>query len=54
MKKAAFAGKLLRELVEFARENKAYWIVPLALFLGLCSVMIVVSQGAAPLLYTIF
>ncbi len=54
MKRAAFAGKLLRELVQFARENKVYWIVPLALFLGLCSLMILVSQSAAPLLYTLF
>jgi hypothetical protein len=37
-----------------AREHKAYWMVPLVLVLGLAAVVIVASQTAAPLLYTLF
>ena len=54
MGKVTYSGKLFKELVQFARENRAYWIVPLALFLGLCAFLIVASQSAAPLLYTLF
>ena len=46
--------KLLREFVEFARENNMYWIIPLILFLGLTALIVVGGQAAAPLLYTLF
>lgn len=45
---------LLREYFRFARAHKIYWIVPLVVLLLTASVMIVVSQAAAPLLYTLF
>ena len=54
MGKAAYAFKLFREFVRFARENRAYWIIPLILMLGLTALFIVAGQGAAPLLYTLF
>lgn len=49
-----YAGKLLREFARFARDQKAYWIVPLVLLLGLCGLVIVATQSAAPLIYTLF
>ena len=46
--------KLFGEFVGFARENRLYWIVPLILVLALCSIVIVVGQSAAPLIYALF
>jgi hypothetical protein len=54
MPKIAHAAKLLREIVRFAVANKAYWLIPLMLVLGLAAVVVVASQGAAPLIYTLF
>ena len=45
---------LMREFFGFARENKAWWIIPLMFFLGLIAVVIAASQGAAPFIYTLF
>jgi hypothetical protein len=50
----SYSFKLLAEFVRFAREHKAYWIVPLVLFLGLAALVVVGGQSAAPLLYTLF
>ncbi len=47
-------AKLSREFVGLARQHKAYWMIPLVLVLGLAAVVIVASQTAAPLLYTLF
>ena len=54
MSKLRYSPRLLREFVGFARDNKAYWIVPLAIVLGLAAVLTVAGQTAAPLLYTLF
>jgi hypothetical protein len=48
------AGRLLREFVGFARANRAYWIVPFVLVLGLTAFLIVAGQAAAPLIYALF
>jgi Family of unknown function (DUF5989) len=54
MRRLGYVGSLLGELVEFARQNKVYWIVPLVLILGLVILLVVTSQGAAPFIYTLF
>jgi hypothetical protein len=54
MSKLGYSPKLLREFVRFARENKVYWIVPLAVVLGLFAMLTVASQVVAPLVYTLF
>ena len=54
MPRIGYSFKLLREFSAFARENKAYWIVPLIVLLALVSFVVVVGQGVAPLLYTLF
>ena len=46
--------KLFREFLGFARRNKAYWIIPLVLFLGFTALLVVVASGSAPLIYTLF
>lgn len=54
MPKIRHSGKLLREIVRFARANRAYWLIPLMLVLGIAAFVVVASQGAAPLIYTLF
>ena len=54
MGKFTYSFKLFAEFVRFAREHKAYWIIPLVVFLALASVVVVGGQSAAPLLYTLF
>jgi len=54
MRRAGYAVKLVGEFFRFARANRAYWLIPLVLALGLAALVIVAGQGAAPLLYTLF
>ena len=54
MAKIGHSGKLIREIVRFALANKAYWLIPLMLVLGIAAFVVVASQGAAPLIYTLF
>ena len=54
MGKVGYAGSLMKELWQFARQNKVYWIVPFVLILALVILLVVTSQGAAPFIYTLF
>ena len=54
MGKVGYAGSLMKELWQFARQNKVYWIVPFVLVLGLLVLLVVTSQTAAPFIYTLF
>lgn len=54
MRRASYLRRLLVEFVQFARQNKAYWIVPMVVVLLLMAVLIVTSQAAAPFIYTLF
>ena len=54
MAKLGYSAKLMREFVRFARDNRAYWIVPIVLVLGITALLIVPGQVAAPMIYTLF
>jgi hypothetical protein len=54
MAKISHGPKLLREIVRFAVANKAYWLVPCILALAIAAALVVVFQGAAPLIYTLY
>ncbi len=54
MSKLRYSGKLLGEFVDFAKQNKVYWIVPLVLVLVLGGILVFASQSAAPFIYTLF
>ena len=54
MRKARYIGSFLGEIVQFAKQNKVYWIVPLVLVLGLVILLVVTSQATAPFIYTLF
>ncbi len=45
---------LALEFLGFARENKAWWIVPMMIILGLIALVVAVTHGVAPFLYTFF
>lgn len=54
MSRVGHTGKLFREFVDFARENKAYWIVPLVLVLALAALVVISAQSSAPFIYQLF
>ena len=54
MGKLGYAPRLMREIWQFARENKVYWLVPMVLLLGLTILLIVAGQSSAPFIYTLF
>ena len=54
MRRLRYVGSFLTEIVQFARQNKVYWIVPLVLILGLVILLVVTSQATAPFIYTLF
>jgi Family of unknown function (DUF5989) len=54
MRRLGYLGSLFGELLDFAKQNKVYWIVPMVLILGLVVLLVVTSQTAAPFIYTLF
>lgn len=47
---------LLKDLWEFMRERKKFWLAPIILVMVLLGALIVVAQGSAvaPFIYTLF
>lgn len=43
----------LARLWSFARENKAYWLVPLLLILILLAIVLLTSEAASPFVYSL-
>ena len=54
MSKLGGSYRLLKEFVAFSREHKVYWIVPLAIALAITGFVLLATQTAAPLIYTLF
>ena len=46
--------KVFGDLVRFAGENKAYWIVPLVVVLGLLALVVFTGQAVTPFVYTLW
>ncbi len=48
-------SSLVGEFWAFVKENKAWWMIPILLMIGLLAVLVVISStGAAPFIYTLF
>ena len=47
-------GRLLREFWAFAREHKAWWIIPIVVILLLVAVLIVSVSAISPFIYSLF
>ena len=47
---------VIRELWQFMRENKKYWMAPIVITLVLVGVLLVLAKGSAiaPFIYTLF
>lgn len=54
MRRLGYIGSLFGEILQFAKQNKIYWIVPFILILGLVILLVVTSQATAPFIYTLF
>lgn len=54
MARVSYIRRFVGDLFAFAREHKAYWILPLVLVLLLAAVLAMTSQAAAPFVYTLF
>jgi len=54
MRFAKHLGRLLKEFVEFAWQNKAWWIRPIVFVLLVLALLIATGQTAAPFIYTLF
>jgi hypothetical protein len=47
-------SRLLRELFGFAREHKAWWIVPIVLVLLIVALVVVSVSTISPFIYSLF
>ena len=49
-------GRVLSEFLEFLRQEKKYWLVPIVIVFVLFGLLIVFSQSSAvaPFIYTLF
>jgi hypothetical protein len=48
--------QVMRELWEFMRANKKYWLAPIVIVLLLVGILLLVAKGSAiaPFIYTLF
>ena len=47
-------GRLLKDFLGFAWQNKAWWIIPFVLIMLVLALIIVLGQTSAPFIYTLF
>ena len=49
-------SRVLSEFIEFLRQEKKYWLIPIVVVFVLFGLLIVFSQGSAiaPFIYTLF
>jgi hypothetical protein len=47
---------LLRELVQFLKQEKKWWLLPICIVLALMTILIVIAESSAiaPFVYTLF
>jgi hypothetical protein len=53
---AMYKFSILKEFLEFLKESKKWWLIPIVVFLILLGILLVFSQGSAlaPFIYTLF
>ena len=54
MHRFMYIGRFFKELFDFAKQNKAWWIVPMVLILLVLGTLIFTGQAVAPFIYTLF
>ena len=47
---------LVKEFLEFLKENKKWWLLPIVLFMLLLGLLLILTEGSAlaPFIYTLF
>jgi hypothetical protein len=45
---------IVREFLQFAAENKKWWLLPIVGVLVICSLLVVAAATLAPAIYTLF
>jgi hypothetical protein len=45
---------IVREFLQFLRENKKWWLLPIVAVLALCSLLAIAAATIAPAIYTLF
>ena len=48
--------QFIKDMIEFIRTRKKYWLIPVLLMMALLGALIVLTQGSAiaPFIYTLF
>ena len=48
--------KLIREFIDYIRQNKKLWLIPILIILGLVGLAVIISQSQAlaPFIYSLF
>jgi uncharacterized integral membrane protein len=54
MQRVKHLVSLIKEVLQFARDHKTWWIVPVVLILMLLALLIVTSSAVAPFIYPLF
>ena len=54
MDKLRYLGRVFAELWLFAKQNRAWWIVPTVIVLLALSLLVFAGQSVAPFIYTLF
>jgi hypothetical protein len=45
---------IVREFLQFLRDNKKWWLLPIVAVLALSSLLVIVAATIAPAIYTLF
>lgn len=45
---------LVREFLEFLRDNKKWWLIPILVVLALLGLLVILGNTAAPFIYPLF
>lgn len=53
MRASTHLFRLLKEFLLFARDHKAWWIVPIAVALLLLTALVAISAGIVPFIYPV-
>lgn len=54
MRRLRYLRRLLGHVWGFAAEQRAWWMVPLLVVLGLLAIVIAAGQASAPFIYTLW
>lgn len=48
--------EIIKEFIEFLKDNKKWWMIPIVFFLLVLGAFIVIAEGSAitPFIYTLF